>query len=265
MFVNWGLEAQKWRLILRRSYHISFLKSLKAVFSGNATGMFTPNRLGAFIGRVIHLPKEHRAEGTITTWVGNAAQFVATLLFGTVGTFIYCSNDSFQWNFESEIILLKDTLFYLSLVITICALCGYFMSGIIINWISKWSFAKSRLEHLEKMNSFSKIQLAKYLGISVLRYLVFIIQFHFLFKAFNVTLDYNETFVYVGVLYFIISFLPTLFGKLGVRESILLILLAHLPYSELQIISVSFTLWLINTIFPALLGAIITTQIKKEE
>lgn len=265
MFANWGLEAQKWRIILRESYKLTFIDSLRAVFSGNSTGIFTPNRLGAFIGRVLHLPEGVRAEGTVTTWVGNAAQLVATLIFGTVGAFFYWMDDTYTWNFNTDLSLLKNTLFYFSLIITLIALIGYFLAGYFINWFSNWPFLRSMLDNLEKVNSFSNSQLAYYLVLSILRYLVFIFQFYFLFKAFNVQLELKDVFVYIGVLYIIIAFMPTMFGKFGVRESVLLILLSHLPFTDLQIISTSFTLWLINTILPALLGSFFILNLKNKE
>lgn len=265
MLVNWALEAQKWRLILSRSYKLTFLQSLKAIFSGNTTGIFTPNRLGAFIGRVLHLPEGYRAEGTVTTWVGNAAQFVATLLFGSIGAFCYYVNDTFQWNFDTNFSLIRSSFFYVSLLVALGAVFGYFLSGYVVKWISQINFLSKFLDNLEQVNSFSFSQLTLYLTLSIVRYLVFILQFFTLFKAFNIILPFFDVFVYVGVLYLAIAFLPTLFGKLGVRESVLIVLLAHLPYSELQIISASFTLWLINTILPALIGSFLILNLKRKE
>lgn len=265
MFVNWGLEAFKWQLILKESHEISFFKSMKAVFSGNSTAIFTPNRLGAFIGRILHLPENLKTEGTITTWIGNAAQLIATLIFGSIGTYLYWRNASYQWNFDVDVSILKNTLFYFSISVTIIALIGYFLSEKFITWFSKISYFKNLLVKLEKVSSFSKVKLVHYLFLSILRYIVFVFQFYFLFHAFNAHLNVADVFVYVGVLYIVIAFMPTMFGKFGVRESVLLILLSHLPFSDLQIISTSFTLWLINTIFPALLGSFFLLNLKTKD
>ena len=264
MFLNWGFEAYKWKEILKETHKISFVKSLKAIFSGNSTGIFTPNRLGAFIGRILHLPEGLRAEGTLTTWVGNAAQLLATLVFGAIGALIFYVDDSFVLTASDYTSVLDGSLLLFSVLVTTAALLGYFFSGRFISWFSRVKFLAKHLNQLEKINTFSAKQLSYYLLLSVLRYLVFVFQFYFLFKAFSVNLSLYDTLVYVGVLYIIIAFMPTFLGKLGVRESVLIILLAHLPYAEIQIISASFSLWLINTIFPAILGAFFITQINNK-
>ncbi len=46
MFVNWGIEARKWQLLVSSIQTVSFGKAFKAVFSGQALGFNTPNRMG---------------------------------------------------------------------------------------------------------------------------------------------------------------------------------------------------------------------------
>src|SRR5689334_3156518 len=45
MFVNWGLEARKWQVVIKRIQHLSFFQSCKAVFTGTTLAFFTPNRI----------------------------------------------------------------------------------------------------------------------------------------------------------------------------------------------------------------------------
>ena len=45
MVVNWGIEARKWQLVIRRLQPISFFRSFKATFSGTTLAFFTPNRM----------------------------------------------------------------------------------------------------------------------------------------------------------------------------------------------------------------------------
>ncbi len=262
MFINWGFEAFKWKEVLKETHKISFSNSLKAIFSGNSTGIFTPNRLGAFLGRVLHLPKGLRAEGILTTWVGNAAQLVATLIFGTLGAIVFCLEEGYKSNIDTYYKLFDDSILIFSITITAIALIGYFFSGTFITWFSKINFLSKHLDKLEKINTFSSKQLAYYLVLSILRYLVFVLQFYVLFIAFQIDLSLYDVLIYVGVLYITIAFMPTFLGKLGVRESVLVLLLTHLPYTEIQIVSASFTLWMINTIFPAILGAFFITKLK---
>ena len=52
-FVNYGLENFKWRISYQEIKKESFLKTLKAVYAGNAIALFTPDRLGTFIGKTL--------------------------------------------------------------------------------------------------------------------------------------------------------------------------------------------------------------------
>ena len=67
-----------------KEYKISLTVAFKAAFAGNATGAFTPNRIGGFVGRVMYLPKEQVLTGTLNTFVGNLAQFLSTIIFGII-------------------------------------------------------------------------------------------------------------------------------------------------------------------------------------
>jgi uncharacterized membrane protein YbhN (UPF0104 family) len=52
MFVNWSLEALKWKISVQSVQPVSFFRSLKAIFSGVSFSVTTPNRTGEYLGRV---------------------------------------------------------------------------------------------------------------------------------------------------------------------------------------------------------------------
>ena len=57
MGANWLLEIVKWQLLVRKNEHISFTEAAQGVLSGVALNMITPNQLGDFVGRVMHVKK----------------------------------------------------------------------------------------------------------------------------------------------------------------------------------------------------------------
>jgi uncharacterized membrane protein YbhN (UPF0104 family) len=60
MFVNWGIEARKWQLLVSSIQKVSFGRAFRAVFSGQALGFNTPNRMGESAGRAIFLDEGNR-------------------------------------------------------------------------------------------------------------------------------------------------------------------------------------------------------------
>src|SRR4051812_35975755 len=55
VFLNWGIEAVKWRYMIRKMEDISYGMAIKSILSGVTISIFTPNRVGEFAGRVFYL------------------------------------------------------------------------------------------------------------------------------------------------------------------------------------------------------------------
>ena len=81
MFVNWFLEAAKWKRLMRQIESISFYRAIESVFCGLTLAIFTPNRLGEYGGRVFFLSPKRRIVGVVAMTVGNIGQLVLTNVF----------------------------------------------------------------------------------------------------------------------------------------------------------------------------------------
>ena len=88
MIVNWGIEAVKWRYLIRKVEKTSFLKSFKAVLSGVTISIYTPNRVGEFAGRIFVLEKANRIEASLITVIGSLSQLLITVFLGSI-SFMY--------------------------------------------------------------------------------------------------------------------------------------------------------------------------------
>jgi len=84
MPVNWLIESIKWQFLIRKVENVKLGSSIKAVFAGTAISIFTPNRIGDYLGRIFILKKGDRIDGTIATIVGNLSQLLMTILMGGV-------------------------------------------------------------------------------------------------------------------------------------------------------------------------------------
>ena len=85
MFLNWFLEALKWRFLISKIEKISISRSFRAIFSGITVSAFTPNRVGEYGGRVFCLEKSDRLQAVLVTVIGSIGQLVTTIFFGSIG------------------------------------------------------------------------------------------------------------------------------------------------------------------------------------
>lgn len=261
MFFNWGLESEKWRLLMKRTFPVSVSTSIKATFAGTVFGIFTPNRAGSFMGNLFFVPTSYKAEAAVCVWISSISQFLATVSFGLLGIIIM-KLIGLKISFgEYGFILELSGILVLSTIIIIGYL-AYFNTRYFIEIVKKIRWVSHYLDKLESLATFSKKNLFTFWLLSTLRYLVFVVQFFFVFRAFNINILIAEFFIYVCLLYAIITFMPSVMGKLGVREAVLLVLLAESGIPEIKIISASFSLWTLNVIIPAIFGSIFILRLK---
>ena len=88
MFVNWTLEALKWKLLIAPLESISYKTSLKGIFAGITMSIFTPNRVGEFAGRVFFLEKADKIQASIMSLIGSVMQLLVTIIAGVLGYYL---------------------------------------------------------------------------------------------------------------------------------------------------------------------------------
>jgi hypothetical protein len=130
--------------------------------------------------------------------------------------------------------------------------------------LSKIKFL-SKYEKYNEVFSFYNIdELAKVLWYSVARYAVFTTQFFILLQLFDVNIAYADAIVLIMIMLFAISIIPTItiITEIGIRGSVALALFGLLSANVAGIFSATFVMWIINLLFPALLGTIFIFTLK---
>jgi len=278
MILNWGLEAFKWSLLIRKIEHMSWFRSFKAVLTGVAVSSFTPNRVGDYFGRVFILEKANRIEGIFITILGSMSQLLVTFLAGTscifflflghhetllihfdIPAYLYAY---FLW--AGGILILGMDVLFILLFLNISLLSS--VAG------------KFKGKVLEKLKSYilvlSAYSVRELLGIILLsasRFLVFSIQLYLLFRAFSVELPFIHGMIIIGVIFFAITMIPTVaITELGIRGSVSLFLIGiyygspfEMPASTVMgVVAASTSLWLINLALPAVVGGVFVFNLK---
>lgn len=250
MFVNWGLEAQKFRVLLRQEGHISFVRSFFIVLAGTTISNFTPARTGDYIGRTVILKERDPLKVILATLAGNLSQLSMTYLLGFIATVLALI--TFNSNELSEIIQSN-----LASILTV-------IGGIILLIIVVPFILKRRSRRLpsvladvkEVLVNYRTSELRAVVGLSFLRYLTFNVQFFIVLSAFSSDGLSIELAIALPVIFMLQSVVPVpAVTDLGVRLFFTSIFFGSI-LSTAQITAAVLGLWAVNLIVPALIGAL---------
>lgn len=246
MLVNWSIEALKWKMMMKGEAQISFKRSLKAVFAGNALAFFTPNRTGEFFGRMLFLEKERRTKSIPLTIVCSYAQIVVTLAAGWVG--VVCMKERLEAWLGIDLSLAVYALGAVTIVLTIL----YF------------TLPFTKLRRLLRLDHVNATILLPVLSLSVARYLVFIVQYYLLFNVFGVNVEWWQAFWSVSVVFLIIAVVPSMgfLSELGIRWQAAIQMIQLYSSNITGIFATSMAVWMINLVIPALVGGTLILALK---
>ena len=227
-FVNQFLEYRKWKATL--TFLEESTQTVQSYLAGVLTGFLTPSLLGNFIGRMYYYPRKKRTQIIVLTFLGNGAQFLASISFGLLAVALLGQEQLNIPRFNSGIAMGVITLMLLV----------YFLFDKSPVPIQKW---KTKIIPL--LVGTEKVRF-KILLFSLLRYLVFSMQYSLLFHAFGIPFSIDLV-IWVWQIYFWSTLAPSLWlGKLFIRETIALwILLPIIGHPEIILLS-SVSLWIIN-------------------
>lgn len=262
MFLQWTLEAKKWQLLLAPVSAISLKRALMAIFSGIAFSIATPNRMGEFAGRILHLPANARFQGTSFTFIGNFAQLIVTLICGGFSLFFLDGQVSNLLGSQ----ILRDVFTMLKIatpVIVLLPLMIYFKLGIIFSKLFSHRFFNKVNNKLASLKCIPLPILGKVLVLSFARFFIFIVQYFLLFIFTGVDVHFFDVVICISVLFLLLSAIPTItFLELGIRWQVALVLFAHVTDNKLGVSLTIAAVWFINLILPAFLGALTTIKFK---
>jgi hypothetical protein len=274
MFVNWGIEARKWQVLVRSLQDISFIKAFKAVFSGQSLAVNTPNRVGEYVGRVVYLEEGNRLRGIALTIVGSLSQTIITLVAGLAGMFMMKDTITgalkhilmevgFLKRFPELPPVAYDVIFYSVLVGVIVMLIIYFELSYLTRLLERLPFVNKYSYLIEKLEDFHWKELTRILSLSVTRYIVFVVQFILLLQFCNVDVPFWPAAGMVSVFYLVLAVVPTISTiELSLRGLAAVQLFGILSSNTFGIIAAAAGIWFINLIVPALAGSLFILGIK---
>ena len=231
--LNYLMESIKWKLALAELSPITILKSYKSVLVGQAFAFFTPARSGDYVGRILFLEAGNKLKGLAQMAWASYAQLLITLFFGSIGLFY--NLPFLPW------------LKWVGPFIAAAAFVIYFHPGNFTGWLKKLS--------LLQINTALKGQLVFF---AFLKYCVFILQYTWVVKIFNIPIGTLDLCVALSVLFFCLSLIPSIaITDVVIRGQLIVLLLSPFYDNSLMLICVSTIIWVVNFLLPAIIGSIL--------
>ncbi len=257
MLINWILEALKWRYLTRRLHPVSVWQAIEGVFCGLTWAIFTPNRLGEYGGRVMYLPSRKRVYGVFAMAVGSFGQNVVTNVVGA-GAILWFLHEFLHlqsWLFVGvSILVIGFMLMFLLFYFNIRWMVGLLNS---VKWIKKFH------RFFDIMKRYRMSELMTVMGFCVSRFAVFSTQYYFVVHLLIPQIPAYQIFFFIFIVFFVQSALPSIdLFDIGVRTATADTLFSYVTNQHLAAIAAVASIWFINLIVPAILGAVFVLKLK---
>ncbi len=262
MLVNWGLEAVKWRISVKPVQQVSFQTAFKAILSGVSVSISTPYRVGEYLGRILYMNEGNKLKAVSLTVVGSISQIMVTMAMGLLGLLFMA--DALAAQHILSPLWIKMIASGVCMVLVILTLF-YFKLSWLVKRIDQIPAIKKFTWLINALESFNATILFRLLSLSVIRFLVFILQYYLLFQFFGVTLGFGQAWVSISLMFLVMAVVPTiaLFTDLGLKGEISLKLIGIFSTNGLGITLTTISIWLINLVIPALAGSLLILSVKK--
>ena len=264
MFLNWGLESRKWQILTSHVHPTRFRTAVKSVMAGVSFTMLTPNRMGEFLGRVLYLPDGSRVRGATLMFLSSMSQLAITLLAGVTGLFFLKANaPQLSSQTEGWTGMLVNAMVVGSSLCMLVGLILYFNIGWLIRQVEKITPFSKYATYIHVIGEIHKGELVKILGISLIRYVVFLVQYLLVFRFFETGIEIWPMAACTAVMFLMLAIIPTIaLAELGVRGQVSLFVFGLFSSNSLEILIASAVIWIINIIFPAAAGSFILLTVK---
>ena len=263
MFLNWGIEARKWQLLVRPFESFTYRKAYYSILAGVAISIITPNRVGEYGGRILFLRSGSRWKGASVTGVGSLSQFITTMLFGVIGLLYFIGRFGAFPVSGQNLRVWEVLILGVAVVLLVAALLLYFhldkLTGVFyrIKWLRRFRY------FVRVIDTFSNRQLVHVLALSITRYLVFSAQYLILLQVLGADLIWWQGFLLLFLIYLCLALIPTIaIAELGIRGELSIWILGLVATNHVAILAATFGIWLINLLIPAIMGSILLPGIK---
>lgn len=257
MVIQWFTEAIKWKVLMSGSYPLSFLASLKMIFSGLTFSFITPFKSGEFIGRIMYLPEEKRVIGTVYTFYSSVIQFIIYISLGAISCWLF---DYAHVVRGSSISMMEGFLFLKSIsgLVLLIGLIFMFSQKFIIRKLFSLGFLKKFSAYTNEFLSIQWQQTFIVVILTIIKCFIFILQYWLIFQWIGLGLTFNQVFMGVSIMVFGLAIMPTIsFIEIGLRWEFSYFIFSFFTENLLAVTIGTTLIWSLNILLPSVIGALL--------
>ena len=264
MMTNWGIEAYKWKLLMKPVQQVSYFIAVKAVLSGLSLSLFLPNGIGEYAGRTVYMEEGNRLRSVSLNVVGSMAQLIITLVVGLF-SLLYLRHNTWQSLPQVQGLsgLWLNGIFSMIALGTLILIITYFRLSWLALLLEKIPFVNKYKLIIEGLENFEWKYLTKILILSITRFCVFAVQYIVVLKLMHVQIDFINAFCTTSVLFIVLAILPTIpLADIGIRSQVATQLFGLLTGDIFGIVATTACIWFVNLIIPSMAGTLFISGIR---
>ena len=257
MPINWLIESVKWRMLILPWKNLTKIDAMKAIYAGISVGLVTPARIGEYGGRLLLIDGEDRIKSIPATLISSIAQNISNIIGGYIGALIFCYC-YFSFN---RFVYIVGSILGLLVIIMLCALF-FNISKLKLDGLNRWWLGKLLNKQAHIISQYDRPILKRVLTLSYLRYLIYCTQYVLILDFLGLELSLLAAFSGVAVIYLFQSGipLPPILSVIA-RGELAIVIWSLFTANVGGILVATFGLWVINLVFPALLGLLIILNV----
>ena len=198
-----------------------------------------------FLAKIIFFKPHHRPSITVLHFINGMFQMLITVTVGIIALAYKINKNHHSSAFIYSVIG--------GGIVIILFFCWAIMH---VTWIQqKLTFIKwfKKMEDTKSI-TFSKTLILKLGGLSIIRYIVFTMQFYIIYNALSPNLSFLETFMSISAYFMLTSLVPMIsFIEPAIRAAIALFVFNNGDNTVTVILASTF-IWIINVIIPSIIG-----------
>lgn len=263
-FLNLFIQFQKWKFISKvcLSYENDTTVAT-SLFQGFAAGIFTPGRIGEYVGRSLAFKEKTLLEVITATVIDKMFNLLIITFFGSLSAILFISYFAHVSSFVT--VSLFILLFCIYYILFLLLSSPKIWEGFILNSLRKVKYLKDFIDKLILLKRLDRTNLTKIFLLSFVFYLTFVTQFALLMAAYSNSVVNLLDFTWIGsIVFFTNSVIPSVtLGELGIRESAALYFSQRFGYLGSIGFNAALSIFFFNILVPAIIGLFLLTKKNK--
>lgn len=245
------MEVLKWKYSIQPITKISISTASTGVLAGVALGFVTPHAVGDYFAKVFSLTHHNRKRALGLILISRMMQMFPTAIFGIISFYIFSRRSLFQYDIP------------LTFSYPVLSILGGLVAALLLMVFLNRNHPRIQ-DNIHPFKSVGIEFLGILAGLSIIRYVIFSVQFLLLLSVLGLKISLLMQFMGVAFMFLAKSILPTFnfLSDLGIREFSVALFFESMGVEVAPIIAAGLILWLINIALPALIGLFFIPQLK---